>query len=171
MPDASADLRGLVLCAEGYSSSLAALRDVGVHRATDVIGGYAAWSAAVLPTVRGRTPTGGRSGPLSKGELPPPPFRGVAVVACSAATGDDPARRATPSVIELGREVAHGALVRPRMYEVEPPGSSPPASCGRCGAPGPASADRLAAGSLWSDTGLVFPDATRMLTRPHSVSP
>jgi rhodanese-related sulfurtransferase len=41
-------LRVIVLCQEGYSSSLAAaaLRDVGVLRATDVIGGYAAWVAA-----------------------------------------------------------------------------------------------------------------------------
>ena len=42
------DLRVVVLCQEGYTSSLAAaaLRDVGVHRATDVVGGYAAWVAA-----------------------------------------------------------------------------------------------------------------------------
>jgi rhodanese-related sulfurtransferase len=34
-----------VLCQEGYTSSLAAaaLQDLGVHRATDVVGGYAAW--------------------------------------------------------------------------------------------------------------------------------
>ena len=42
------DLQVVVLCQEGYTSSLAAaaLQDVGVHRATDVIGGYAAWVAA-----------------------------------------------------------------------------------------------------------------------------
>ena len=42
------DLRVIVLCQEGYTSSLAAaaLQDVGVHAATDVIGGYAAWVAA-----------------------------------------------------------------------------------------------------------------------------
>ena len=42
------DLRVVVLCQEGYTSSLAAaaLRDVGVHRATVVVGGYAAWVAA-----------------------------------------------------------------------------------------------------------------------------
>ena len=41
------DLRVIVLCQEGYTSSLAAaaLQDVGVHGATDVIGGYAAWVA------------------------------------------------------------------------------------------------------------------------------
>ena len=34
-----------VICQEGYTSSLAAasLQDLGIHRATDVIGGYAAW--------------------------------------------------------------------------------------------------------------------------------
>ena len=39
------DLHVIVLCQEGYTSSLAAaaLQDVGVHGATDVIGGYAAW--------------------------------------------------------------------------------------------------------------------------------
>ena len=39
------DLQVIVLCQEGYTSSLAAaaLQDVGVLRATDVIGGYAAW--------------------------------------------------------------------------------------------------------------------------------
>lgn len=47
------DLRPIVICAEGYSSSLAAaaLRDLGLD-ATDVIGGYAAWEAAGLPTAR-----------------------------------------------------------------------------------------------------------------------
>ena len=41
------DLQVVVLCQEGYTSSLAAaaLQDVGVHRATDVVGGYAAWVA------------------------------------------------------------------------------------------------------------------------------
>jgi rhodanese-related sulfurtransferase len=48
LPIAHDDLRVVVLCQEGYTSSLAAaaLRDVGVHRATDVVGGYAAWVAA-----------------------------------------------------------------------------------------------------------------------------
>jgi rhodanese-related sulfurtransferase len=36
---------------EGYTSSLAAavLRDLGLHRATDLIGGFKAWSRAGLP--------------------------------------------------------------------------------------------------------------------------
>jgi rhodanese-related sulfurtransferase len=42
----------IVLCSEGYTSSLAAdaLRSLGLHRATDVIGGFLAWAAAGLPT-------------------------------------------------------------------------------------------------------------------------
>ncbi|NHA67316.1 rhodanese-like domain-containing protein [Phycicoccus flavus] len=51
LPVAHDDLRVVVLCQEGYTSSLAAaaLRDVGVHRATDVVGGFAAWRDAGLP--------------------------------------------------------------------------------------------------------------------------
>ena len=46
------DLRLLVICDEGYTSSLAAaaLHDLGLRRSTDVIGGYQAWMAAGLPT-------------------------------------------------------------------------------------------------------------------------
>ena len=45
LPIADYDLAVIVLCQEGYTSSLAAaaLQDLGIHRATDVIGGYAAW--------------------------------------------------------------------------------------------------------------------------------
>ncbi|WP_375430267.1 rhodanese-like domain-containing protein [uncultured Friedmanniella sp.] len=45
LPIASYDLQVIVLCQEGYTSSLAAaaLHDLGVWRATDVIGGFAAW--------------------------------------------------------------------------------------------------------------------------------
>jgi rhodanese-related sulfurtransferase len=48
---ADAELRVIVLCQAGYTSSLAAaaLRDVGVHRATDVVGGFVAWREAGLP--------------------------------------------------------------------------------------------------------------------------
>ncbi|BCL17136.1 rhodanese-like domain-containing protein [Micromonospora sagamiensis] len=47
------DLRVVILCQEGYTSSLAAaaLQDIGLHRATDVVGGFAAWSIAGLPTL------------------------------------------------------------------------------------------------------------------------
>jgi rhodanese-related sulfurtransferase len=45
LPIADHDLEVIVICQEGYTSSLAAasLQDLGIHRATDVIGGYAAW--------------------------------------------------------------------------------------------------------------------------------
>ena len=44
------DVEWVVLCSEGYTSSLAAaaLQDLGLHRATDVIGGYHALKAASL---------------------------------------------------------------------------------------------------------------------------
>ncbi|WP_200215189.1 rhodanese-like domain-containing protein [Micromonospora coerulea] len=51
------DLPVVILCQEGYTSSLAAaaLQDLGLHRATDVVGGFAAWRIAGLPTL-GPTP-------------------------------------------------------------------------------------------------------------------
>lgn len=50
------DVEVVVLCSEGYTSSLAAasLADLGLHRATDVEGGFHAWRAAGLPTTRVR---------------------------------------------------------------------------------------------------------------------
>lgn len=49
------DVAWVLFCSEGYSSSLAAasLQDLGLHRATDVDGGFRAWAAAGLPTVAG----------------------------------------------------------------------------------------------------------------------
>ena len=48
------DVRIIVVCSEGYSSSLAAasLQRLGLHRATDLAGGVQAWAAAGLPLVR-----------------------------------------------------------------------------------------------------------------------
>ncbi|MGZ9277279.1 MAG: rhodanese-like domain-containing protein [Candidatus Limnocylindrales bacterium] len=45
----------VLLCAHGYSSSLAAatLRELGFTRATDVVGGFEAWAAAGLPVEAG----------------------------------------------------------------------------------------------------------------------
>lgn len=50
IPEASAGVRVIILCRQGYSSSLAAasLRSLGID-ATDVIGGVEAWVAARLP--------------------------------------------------------------------------------------------------------------------------
>jgi rhodanese-related sulfurtransferase len=49
------DVRVVVLCRQGYSSSLAAasLRSLGLWRATDVIGGVEAWAACGLPFTTG----------------------------------------------------------------------------------------------------------------------
>jgi rhodanese-related sulfurtransferase len=54
LPFASLDARVIVLCQEGYTSSLAAdaLARLGIRRATDVVGGFAAWRLAGLPTTR-----------------------------------------------------------------------------------------------------------------------
>ena len=52
IPEATGhDLRVIVFCQEGYSSSLAAarLQSLGLSRATDVIGGFEAWRDAGLP--------------------------------------------------------------------------------------------------------------------------
>jgi len=47
----SHDLRVVVICNEGYASSLAvaSLHQLGLHRATDLTGGFQAWRAAGLP--------------------------------------------------------------------------------------------------------------------------
>jgi rhodanese-related sulfurtransferase/mannose-6-phosphate isomerase-like protein (cupin superfamily) len=47
------DNQVIVFCSEGYTSSLAAiaLQDIGLRRATDMIGGFQAWKAMGLPTI------------------------------------------------------------------------------------------------------------------------
>jgi rhodanese-related sulfurtransferase len=58
IPEAvSHDLPVVIFCNEGYTSSLAAaaLQDLGLYRATDLVGGFRAWQAAGLPT---EAPTG-----------------------------------------------------------------------------------------------------------------
>ncbi|WP_432073554.1 rhodanese-like domain-containing protein [Streptomyces wuyuanensis] len=47
----SHDLRIVIVCNEGYASSLAAasLRQLGLHRATDLVGGFQAWRSQGLP--------------------------------------------------------------------------------------------------------------------------
>ncbi|MGC2655064.1 MAG: rhodanese-like domain-containing protein [Mycobacterium sp.] len=53
------DVEWVILCSEGYTSSLAAaaLADLGLHRATDVIGGYQALAAAGVLGRLGRQPS------------------------------------------------------------------------------------------------------------------
>jgi len=52
LPEAAdSDVRYIIVCNEGYSSSLAAdtLRKLGLHRATDLVGGFQEW-ARTRPT-------------------------------------------------------------------------------------------------------------------------
>ncbi|MEU0334679.1 rhodanese-like domain-containing protein [Streptomyces sp. NPDC006193] len=52
LPEATGhDLRVVVVCNEGYASSLAvaSLHQLGLHRATDLVGGFQAWRAEGLP--------------------------------------------------------------------------------------------------------------------------
>lgn len=51
----SHELPVVVICNEGYASSLAvaSLRQLGLHRTTDLIGGFQAWRAAGLPVSPG----------------------------------------------------------------------------------------------------------------------
>lgn len=67
------DLSVVVLCQEGYTSSLAAasLQDLGLHRATDVVGGFAAWQIAGLPVL-------GPTAPPATSTLAPPATAGRA---------------------------------------------------------------------------------------------
>ena len=52
LPIAAYNARVLILCQEGFTSSLAAdaLLRLGIHRATDIVGGFRAWREAGLPT-------------------------------------------------------------------------------------------------------------------------
>jgi len=54
LPIAGYDLEVIVVCNEGYTSSLAAaaLQELGVHLATDLEGGFRAWAASGLPVTR-----------------------------------------------------------------------------------------------------------------------
>jgi rhodanese-related sulfurtransferase len=97
LPIASYDLHVLVLCSEGYTSSLAAaaLQQVGVRRATDVIGGFRAWQASGLPT------SGGKQARPSLSLVPDPSPAGDDLAAPFDLSVDPDQRRA---VVE-GREL------------------------------------------------------------------
>lgn len=52
LPEATGyDVHLIVMCSEGYSSSLAAasLQDLGLRNATDLAGGFLAWAEAGMP--------------------------------------------------------------------------------------------------------------------------
>ena len=70
LPQASYHLRVIVMCVEGYTSSLAAasLQDLGVAGATDLAGGFRAWQRAGLPVVPAR------SSVLARSSFPPRSF-------------------------------------------------------------------------------------------------
>ena len=57
LPGVSAETVAVVVCNEGYASSLAAadLRRLGLVKATDLAGGFRAWAAAGLPVREGGT--------------------------------------------------------------------------------------------------------------------
>jgi rhodanese-related sulfurtransferase len=48
------DLHLIIMCHEGYMSSFAAaaLQEIGLYRATDLIGGFLAWQAEGMPVAR-----------------------------------------------------------------------------------------------------------------------
>jgi rhodanese-related sulfurtransferase len=58
LPGFTADTPVVLLCNEGYASSLAArdVRRLGVRSVTDLIGGFRAWRAEGLPVRDGATP-------------------------------------------------------------------------------------------------------------------
>lgn len=58
LPEVDKATRVIVLCNEGYASSLAArdLQRLGLANATDLVGGFRAWAAAGLPVVEGGRP-------------------------------------------------------------------------------------------------------------------
>ncbi len=56
LPEATGyDARLIIMCSEGYASSLAAasLQDLGLRHATDLAGGFAAWAKARQPVQAG----------------------------------------------------------------------------------------------------------------------
>jgi len=80
LPQASYHLRVIVMCVEGYTSSLAAasLQDLGVAGATDLAGGFRAWQRAGLPVL---------AGPVVPGSVVPGPVVPDAVIPGPAVSG------------------------------------------------------------------------------------
>jgi len=58
LPEVDGATRIIVLCNEGYASSLAArdLHRLGLDTATDLVGGFRGWAKAGLPVVSGGRP-------------------------------------------------------------------------------------------------------------------
>jgi len=71
LPQASGDgVEWVVVCSQGYTSSLAAaaLRDLGLYRATDVVGGYQALARLGLSAIASSPGSPGRAEALSSPE-------------------------------------------------------------------------------------------------------
>lgn len=95
LPEAIDDhVEWVVVCSQGYTSSLAAaaLRDLGLHRATDVVGGYQAMARA-----------GALAAPAAAAKAPP-----AALMAVALATGAL-ARPRTPATLRRNGETLCGA--------------------------------------------------------------
>jgi rhodanese-related sulfurtransferase len=66
LPQATAyDRQVIVMCSQGYASSLAAasLQDIGLINATDLAGGFLAWTGDGLPCQPGTAPPAAGSAP------------------------------------------------------------------------------------------------------------
>jgi rhodanese-related sulfurtransferase len=90
LPQASYRLRVIVMCVEGYTSSLAAasLQDLGVAGATDLAGGFRAWQRAGLPVVAGPVAPGSVvPGSVGPGSVVPGPVVPRPVVPGSVVPG------------------------------------------------------------------------------------
>ncbi|HEU5392201.1 MAG TPA: rhodanese-like domain-containing protein [Streptosporangiaceae bacterium] len=74
------DLRVILVCHEGYQSSLAAanLQQLGLIHATDLDGGFTAWTAAGLPVIRRPQPAGLTTPSVMSGAATAAPSLGAA---------------------------------------------------------------------------------------------
>jgi len=108
------DHRVIVFCMDGYTSSLAAvaLHDLGLHRATDLIGGFRAWSAAGLPTA----PAAAGAATLAPGAGAATLAPGAAAVVLPAAVRVQVGQAVPGQVDEVGRD-----LFQLGLAGVEPP--------------------------------------------------
>ena len=122
LPMAHRDLQVIVICSQGRTSSLAAaaLQDVGVERATDVVGGFRAWRAAGLPTTGGADADPPGSGRTALGE-PADALAGIAtasfasgiVVVSAVDSSGGPTGVAVRSFMPLGDDPAQVAVALP----------------------------------------------------------